>query len=57
VAIDCLAGDPPLLLRAVVVDELAAVTGSDTGYDIEAPFNAPQNQGVVSALAAQAGSR
>jgi zinc/manganese transport system permease protein len=56
-ALDYLSLDPPLLFRAEVVDDLAAVTGSDTGYDIDASFNAPQNQDAASALAAEARSR
>jgi zinc/manganese transport system permease protein len=49
-ALDFLSGDPPLLIRAEVVDELTAVTGRNIGYDIDASFNAPQNQKAVSGL-------
>lgn len=49
-ALEFLEGDPPLLFRLTVVDDLTRTTGIEMGYDIERPFSADVNRKSVAAL-------
>ncbi len=52
-ALEFLKTDPPLLFRQGVINKLQDVSGLASDYNIEEPFNSPDNQRAIAAMSRQ----
>jgi len=52
-AIEFLKTDPPLLFRQGVINKFRDVSGKAIDYNIEEPFNSPDNQRAIAGMSKQ----